>query len=297
MTDAAATTTSSGAIAPDGPGPTGDDPTSSNANGSNGGGVVAGTAPSSAAATSAAVTAIPTTIDPAVRETVTAALPVAADLPAGWSLLDERTTYSLEPGEGDFVGACGGPNADRRAALSGVLAVAHGATYESPTGFQGFVSVYAFADDRAAAAFVERTRAIGSCSRNYSVREGSAAGEYDGFGDTSYDRVVRWEVAEMTRTEPVEPTDTTAGSGDGVVLHREDALSTTADGKTYTAVETSVTVFERHGRLVMAASLSSYCCTTGYRNPAGSVRVTPSDLTALLPALGARVSAAVGSLP
>ena len=297
-TDAAATTTTSDAEAPDGPDATGGAPVSSTTNGSNADGVVASTAPSSGSATSTAGTAVPTTIGPALREALVAALPTAADLPAKWTLTDEPPGFVLQPGAGDFVGACGGGNADQRATASGVLAVVHGATYESPAGFQGFVSVYAFANPSAAADFVARTRSIGSCARSYSVREGSGMGEYDGFGDTSYDRVVRWAVAETTRTQTADPAPGgAAGTGAAVVVHREDALSTTADSKQYSVVETSVTYFEQYGRLVLVASLSSYCCTTGYRNPAGDARVTWDDLRSLLAPLRNRASGAAATLP
>jgi len=297
-TDAAATTTSPDAVAPDGPADTGDAPETSTTNGSNADGPVASTDPSSGSATSTAVSAVPTTIDPALREALAAALPTAADLPATWTLTDEPPAFVLQPGTGDFVGACGGGNADQRASASGVLAVVHGATYESPAGFQGFASVYAFANPSAAAEFVTRTRSIGSCARSYSVREGSGMGEYDGFGDTSYDRVVRWAVAETTRTETADPAPGgTVGTGAAVVAHREDALSTTADNQQYSAVETSVTYFEQYGRLVLVASLSSYCCTTGYRNPAGDARVTWDDLRSLLAPLRNRASGAAATLP
>lgn len=224
----------------------------------------------------------PTTAQPATptesSDVLVAALPRQADLPEGWVLGAQQPKTGFQPASGPFIGSCSGGNADARALEHHAFGVANGAAYDAPGGAWGYVSVIGFPTIDDARGYLDLTRDLGECSQQFTVREGASPGSYDGFADGALDGKQEWSVTEtVSNSVPVVPQ---ADEALAVVLR--DNLTSVLDGTTYTAQLDDVTVLERYGRFVVVANISSYCCDSGYRQPAGTAFVTLADL---LPAM------------
>lgn len=122
--------------------------------------------------------------------------------------------------------------------------------------------------------YLALTREQADCTLDFAAPEGAENGEYNGFGDESLAGIQMWNVHEVVSTEAREVPD----ADEALVMTNDQVFSTTLDGIDYSANETSIVVIERYGRIVLTANLDSYCCTTGYAEPAGAYKALLADL-------------------
>lgn len=231
---------------------------------------------SGGAATTAApiTTDAPSTTHPPTSDLLLAALPKASNMPDGWVLQVGEPNTLLSAGGGVLAGACNEGNQDWRATENNVESVANGVGYTTAEGGVGFVTVFAFPSVADAQGYLALTREQADCTLDFAAPEGAENGEYNGFGDESLAGIQMWNVHEVVSTEALEVPD----ADEALVMTNDQVFSTTLDGIDYSANETSIVVIERYGRIVLTANLDSYCCTTGYAEPAGAYKALLADL-------------------
>lgn len=218
-------------------------------------------------------------------------LPTSTDLPAGWEFEDGTPRVVFEPASGFYRGTCSGANADARAQGDGAWGVANGVGYQSGAGAWGYATVYGFPGDTEAQRFVEHTREVSACSQSGTVAEGDGPGEYDGFADPALDGKVHWSIAETARSEP----EAVQAADIAIALVTDDTATVTSKGIEYSARLRDVTIVARFGKIVLVASLASYCCDTGYAQPAGTSAVSLSDLRPAMALFAKRVLSVGGA--
>jgi hypothetical protein len=220
-------------------------------------------------------TAAPTTARrPDTTEVLLAALPNTAHLPDEWSLSGGDSNTMMSAGGGVLAGACNQGNQDWRAEANNVEAAANGASYGSPQGAIGYVTLYAFPTVADAEGYLALTREQANCTLDFAVPEGPENGEYNGFDDESLIGLLTWDVHEVVTTEERDA----EGVDESLVMVVDQVFSATLDGVGYSAAERSVNVVERYGRFVLTANLDSYCCTTGYDGSPGDYSAQLADL-------------------
>lgn len=233
-----------------------------------------GSSGDSATTVAPVTTDAPATTHPPTSDLLLAALPKAGDMPDGWMLQSGEPNTLISAGGGVLAGACNEGNQDWRATENNVEAVANGANYDTAQGAVGFVTIFAFPTIADAQGYLSLTREQADCTLDFTAPEGGEAGEYNGFGDESLAGVQMWNVHEVVSTEARD----VPNADEAMVMTNDQIFSTTLDGTDYSANETSVVVIERYGRIVLTANLDSYCCTTGYSEPAGDYKALLADL-------------------
>lgn len=211
---------------------------------------------------------------PDTTEVLLAALPNSAHLPGEWSLSGGDSNTMMSAGGGVLAGACNEGNQDWRAEANHVEAAANGASYGSPQGAIGYVTLYAFPTVEDAQGYLDLTREQANCTLDFAVPEGPENGEYNGFDDESLIGLLTWDVHEVVTTEE----RAADGVDESLVMVVDQVFSATLDGIGYSATERSVNIVERYGRFVLTANLDSYCCTTGYAGSSGDYSAQLADL-------------------
>lgn len=213
-----------------------------------------------------------TTLAAATLAGLIRALPGPLDLPQGWVSAGGMPSGELTPLEGDYVGICGGPNADMRAVNNGVLLTANAPAITAPDGAILRVSLFAFASDEAAKATIDATYAQTGCGyREFKMHEGSDVGQYDGFSGT-YGAKAVWTVRENLAVGNPGVTDAPGA----ILISKGTEYIVHFSGIDYGSKDTVLTIWEQHGRFILLSSLYGPCCTYGYSNITAALDVTPS---------------------
>lgn len=229
--------------------------------------------------TSPTTTIAPTTVAPTTTlatptvESVFLVMPGAADLPPGWTTVGGMPSAGLTPAQGPGIGICGGANLDMRAQAAGVLvAMSSPSMQTADGGMVGFL-VYAFADDESAAELMRSTSSQVQCpGYEYTLVEGTGPDHYDGFGGKFGDGKAKWTIREAVTVGAVDVPDTVGSFH----VKTEVEYLTAYQGTSYGFRETTINVYEQHGRFVFIASLTGQCCAYGFSNAATTAAYTPT---------------------
>jgi hypothetical protein len=220
--------------------------------------------------TTTSTTTLPPLAEPTL-ETLFTAVPSPLELPAGWTSSGGLGNGGLNPAEGNNLGNCGGPNADKRAISAGVVVAYFSPALLTPSGYAR-IGLYAFRTAEAAQRFMDDTAAKSQCPSypEYTIPDS----EFGGFGETED---VDWTVR-----------DSYSVGGAGVEV-ADSSFSILQKTESFTRLRRTDfgsrserhSVFERHDRIVIVSVLSGACCFYGFSNVETSVEYRPTlaDLT------------------
>ena len=220
--------------------------------------------------TESPTTTLPPLAEPTI-ETLFTAVPSPLELPAGWTSSGGLGNSELRPAEGNNLGNCGGPNADKRAISAGVVVAYLGPALLTPSGYAR-IGLYAFRTAEAAQRFMDDTAAKSQCPSypEYTIPDS----EFGGFGET---QDVDWTVR-----------DSYSVGGAGVEI-ADSSFSILKTTESFTRLRRTDfgsrsemhLVYERHDRIVIVSSLEGACCFYGFSNVETSVEYRPTlaDLT------------------
>lgn len=250
------------------------------------------TAPDTTAApvTVVPTTGTPTTVAPvvAIVDDLVAALPTAAELPAGFTTTATPPITDPLALTGPFDGYCTGENAAARAEATGAVAMVMAPDARTDRREELNLMVVAFANPSDAAAFTARTLAQVQCSGvTYTVPESTA----DLFGG-DYGPDASWNVVESVATTPAPL---------GVADEAFDTAMTREFRASYGGFDYGTTVqtlgrYLRVGSIVIEVSLLGGCCSSGFSDvdPARDYVPTTADLDStvavVLPVVLARLA-------
>lgn len=177
---------------------------------------------------------------------------------ADWEFGYEGTT-SPESQSGAGYGLCGGGNAVTRARAAGSSLEVYGPGWYLPDGSSFGVDVFLFPDEQQAQALLDETLAQANSCDDDPVRYTSPESEIDwfddGFGDDAEWSVLSTSNAYVGR----DP----AGDGD-VRSTVDETYSTAVDGTDYALTYSAVSIFERHGRVVLLLWSDGTWGSTGF---------------------------------
>ena len=238
--------------------------------------------------TEAPTTAVPTTLPttapplvPATPEALIAALPTGADLPADWVDLENGPFSAPDPASGFGIGLCGGDNADARAAAAGGIAVAFSSNFLPPYSGDFNVSLYAFGAPEQASAFLAVTSSqAATCTAGiqYQLPQGTEQGQYWGFEEGVDDAAI-WNVSEAV----YPAADPVPGADEALEVALINNYTTRSGGIDYVVNETTVSVYERYGSVVVISEVWGWYDRAGF----GDVDPTTEHAPTLEDAYGA----------
>ena len=212
-------------------------------------------------------------------------MPSASDLPPGWTTSGGLPDGSLQPAAGNGIGTCGGPNLDMRAVANNVVASLWSPSISTPKGGTFYFAIYAFPNSDKAKDFLDSTRALVQCPSfpEYTMKEGSGPGEYDGFEGTFGEGRVTWHVQESTAMGQAGET----GADDSFAVQRSKTYSTRYGGISYGSKSTTWGIYEQRDKFAFVSWVTGSCCSYGYNNSATASNYTPTfdDLRAGLDAI------------
>ena len=202
------------------------------------------------------------------------ALPTVLNLPMGWSSSGDSSS-SLEPKTGEGLGNCGKGNAASRAIANNVAGYAVSPGFLTTEGGWASLHLYGFGTEEDAKGFVALSVSQANCpdGLEYELEEGEnwEDGHVNMFHDEGWDGVV-WTVFESISLGSAAGEDADEAFFTNLRTQYMTTLGSTAFGK----VDSTVSVYERHGRLVMIHEISGTCCQYGWSNVQAQSDYTPT---------------------
>ena len=204
------------------------------------------------------------------------ALPTLADLGDGWTDSGQETLIDPAGKEGLGFGTCGGPNAAARAEANGATAVVFGANQIGTDQRRASTSIYTFADDTSAQAFIDLSAEKADCADPVTWEwiqksNPTADNEFNGFGpgfeDVTENQI--WAFMETAGAQYGETEDVME-----ITVDRSREL--TAANITFRQTDTTLSHYERYDNVVIVTIVAGTWGREGYINTDDVVDFQPT---------------------
>lgn len=233
------------------------------------------TAPPTAPPTTAAPVTVPPTAAPVVptADVLVAALPTAAEVPAGFTASLAQPDTDFSPASGQGVGLCGGDNSDARAQSANLIARAWSGGYGGTAGTL-WVGLFSFPTPADASSFMSIT-AVQATACGAGLTFQSPESDWDIFSD---DVATTWNIVENAGAQPV-----TTPAEESFQLSTQFVSTTRLDGVNYSSTDGDVIQYERYGSVVVLYDRSGSWNPVGFGNIATTAVYQPTgvDVAAL----------------
>lgn len=205
-----------------------------------------------------------------------AALPTLADLGDGWTDSGQTVLIDPAPREGNGVGTCAGLNGAARAAANNVTALVISPAAIGTDQRRAFTSIYAFADETTAQAFIDLSADAANCPDGVTWEwiqkaNPTAENEYNGFGP-GFEDVTENQVWAFTETANAQYGDTEDVMDTAVERSRE----LTAANITFRQTDTTLTRYDRYDNVVIVTTVAGTWGQEGYINADQLVNYQPT---------------------
>ena len=214
-----------------------------------------------------------TTAAPLTTADLLGALPTVLNLPSGWSSSGDPVT-SLDPKTGEGFGICGKGNEHSRAIANNMVAFAGSPSFRTTEGGWSRLGLYSFGTEEDAEGFVALTVSQANCPDGLEYEQEEGENWEDGLVDLFLHADMDGQV--WTHLEHVSLGSASGGDADEAffITSRNEYLTNTESGA-YGNKDSRITIYERHGRLVISHATSGACCSYGYSNVDATDDYTP----------------------